>query len=554
MTIMIKIRNKKFIIFILLVMLLPSISVFSITFRNDPQGFRVEHTKIYPSAEIIHDDEPWLENSDFSSTSYWFSSKEGDLSDTEAFISNGQANFNITGDKRTFSEISGTPTAVYWQNATNPAFPILPDYYGIDQYGCEANHTWIDPTDPEQAPSIHWERNITMPVNMSDYVITSASVSAVYNASVTTSPGGASTPNDFYGVDTPNDTVPQPGDYDSARFYVLISDLGGNEIYEIAWYQTVDLGQDDPEISNITDSFMEKVVEETLIFYLTSLFERDNYQFKVILGIRIKCIDNFNYDRDRWNSLRIKSCDLNFTYEKKIDQFTKVSWNQVGDSLSGENIQITDANLRFRYKIDQPWPTSSSPNSEIRLLLNGNAHEETIRLSLANETFKDAKLGGFNVTTLILLNINIQTSIQINIANEFLLNRTITISIDEVYLDISYIEITPFFFGEPGIFRLLLIIAAIAGGLVGSYFILYQRIFKYPLPVRKVRKYRRTLNKTEDPKTSITTQEAAFNKLYNKEFGKSSKLLKYKSPEKAETGKIEKIPEISKLEPSGGES
>jgi hypothetical protein len=299
---------------------------------------------------------------------------------------------------------------------------------------------------------------------------------------------------------------------------------------------------------------MEKVVEETLIFYLSSLFERDNFQIKVILGIRIKCIDNFNYDRDRWDSLRIKSCDLNFTYEKKIDQFTKISWNQEGDSLSGANIQITDANLRFRYKIDQPWPTSSSPTSEIKLLLNGNSHEETIRLSLANETFKDAKLGGFDVTTLVLLNIKIQASIQIYIANEFLLNRTITISIDDVYLDISYIEITTVFFGEPEIFRLLLILAAVAGGLVGSYFILYQRIFKYPLPVRKVRKYRRTLNKSKDPKKSITTQEAAFNKLYSKESGKSTRLLKSKSPEKGAGGKIEKISKISKIDSSGGES
>ena len=554
MKVMVKIRNEKFIIVIILAILLPSIGVFLIDSHNNPRETTTESTKIYTSAEIIHDDEHWLENSNFDSDSYWNSSKEGDVTDTEAYISNGQANFNITGDKRTFTNISGTPTSDKWENVTNPAFPILPDYYGIDQYGCEANHTWIDPTDPEQAPSVHWERNINMPVDMSDYVITSASISAVYNASVTTSPGGAPTAQPYYGVDSRDDPVDQPGDYDSARFYVLISDLGGNETYELAWYQTVHLGQDSPEISNITDSFMENVVEETLIFYLTSLFERDSFHFKVILGIRIKCIDNFNYDRDRWDSLRIKSCDLNFTYEKKIDQFTKVSWSQEGDSLSGENIQITDANLRFRYKIDQLWPTSLSPTSEIKVLLNGNSHEETIRLSLANETFQDAKLGGFDVTTLVLLNIEIQASIQIYIANEFLLNRTITISIDDVYLDISYIEITTVPIGEPEIFRLLLILAAVAGGLVGSYLILYQRIFKYPVPVRKVRKYRKTLNKSEDPKRSITTKEAAFKKLYNKEIGKSTGLLKSKSPEKAAEGKIENISKISKLDSSGGES
>ncbi|GAH95525.1 unnamed protein product, partial [marine sediment metagenome] len=34
---------------------------------------------------------------------------------------------------------------------------------------------------------------------------------------------------------------------------MLISDLEDNEKHEVAWYQTIDLGQDSvPEISNIT--------------------------------------------------------------------------------------------------------------------------------------------------------------------------------------------------------------------------------------------------------------------------------------------------------------
>ncbi|MHA1376087.1 MAG: hypothetical protein ACTSR7_17555 [Promethearchaeota archaeon] len=499
--------------------------------------------------EIPHERE-WLENRSFNlPIEPWFYNIEGDSSDVNATFSPDQADIEITGDQGYFSEISGTPTSEDWLNVTNPAFPALPDYHGIDDYGCEVNHTWIDPDDPIQSPSVHWQRNITMPVNMADYVITSASISAVYNASVTASPGGAGSPNDYYGVDTPNDTVAQPGDYDTARFYVLISDFENNEIYEIAWYQTIDLGQDSPEISNITDSLMDTVVQEALIFYLTSLFERDNYHFKVTLGIRIKCVDNFNYDRDRWDSLRIKSCNLSFSFVKKINQFTSVSLNQIGNNITGENIHITGANLKFNYKIDQLWSTDLSPNSEIQILLNNNSHEETLKLNLATTDFHEAKQGGFNVTKLILKNVNIGLSIQVYLADDFLLNRSIVISINDVSLIISYIEIHSDLLSEPEIFRLLSIISIIAGGIVATYFVLYQRILKYPLPVRKVRKYRKTLD-FSDPKSKITNQKEAIDIAYKKELGKSSKLMKQKSISVEKTEKMvkkeishEKIPE-----------
>ena len=500
----------------------------------------------------------WLENRSFNlPIDPWFSSIKGDTTDVNTSESAGQADYEILGDIRYFSEISGTPTEQDWLNLTNPAFPSLPDNYGIDQYGCWANHTWIDPDDPIQAPSIHWEQNISMPVDMSDYAITSASISAVYNASVTTSPGGAGVPNDYYGIDTPSDTVEQPGDYDTARFYVLILDFGNNEKYEIAWYQTIDLGQDDPEISNITDSLMNNVVEEALIFYLTSLFERDCFHFKITLGIRIKCIDNFNYDRDRWDSLRIKSCNLSFTYEKRINQFTSISWNQEGDDISGENIQITGGILKFKYKIDQAWPTILSPNSEIKVLLNNNTHTETIKLSTATANFSEAKQEGFNVSSLILKDVDILLQIQVYLADNFLFNRSITISIDDASLIISYIEVRSDIFSEPDFFRILLIIALITAGLVGTYFILYNRILKFPLPVRKVRKYRKTLD-SGVPKSKITSQKEAIDSVYKKELGKSTKLMKNKTLEneiKSGGGNIEKMTVIkssTKIDIEGG--
>ena len=252
------------VVFILIIIIIPSLN-FSFNFShgneqelNNLQSSRTEYSQAL-----------WMDNPNFTDTSSpWFPAIDGDITDTNTSYSPGQVNYEISGDKMYFNEISGTPLEEDWLNVTNPFFPALPDFHEIDEYGCEVSHTWIDPNDPIQAPSVHWERNITMPVDMSDYRITSASISAVYNASVTTSPGGAGSPNSYYGIDSKDDPVDQPGDYDTARFYVEISDLEDNEIYEIAWYQTVDLGQDSPEIANITDSFMNKVVEEALIFIL----------------------------------------------------------------------------------------------------------------------------------------------------------------------------------------------------------------------------------------------------------------------------------------------
>ncbi len=396
----------------------------------------------------------WLNDTSFDNLTepVWFASYGdlGDKSDVAAMLDdNHYANLTVIGDNGTFSDILGTPnstSSLGWINVTNPAFPAPPDFQEIDEYGCEINHLWIDPADPVQSPSAHWENNITMPINMSDYIITSASVSAEFNASVATL-SGSGDPN--YGIESRNDSLTLSGDYsrdyDKARFYVLISDLEDNEVHEIAWYQTVDLGQDlvSPEIASIPDTLMNTIVEEALIFYLTSLFERDNLHFKITLGIRIQCIDNYQFDRDEWISLRIKSCNLTFNYEKRIDQFTSVSWNQDADKLgdiSPEIVVLNEAILNFKYKIDQNW-TESSPNSELKILINNNPHTETVKLSTANESFQEGKIDGFDVTPLITDDINV--SIQLFLADEFKLDRNITISIDDVELNITYTIIFP---------------------------------------------------------------------------------------------------------------
>ena len=521
--------KRKFYLYFFLILLLIILNSFVFCLDLHQNANYTDNNKIIKSSTTIPSGGLWVKNPSFTdSVEHWFPQKEGDITDVDTSFTPGQANFEILGDQGIFSEISGTPSSQDWVQTINPFFPILPDNVTIDDYGCKAAHLWQDPADTNQTTSVNWERIITMPVDMSDYEITHASISAVFNATVTASPG------DNYGIDTPLDTVPQTGDYDSARFYVLISDLDRNEIYEIAWYQTVDLGKDSAgSYDYITDMFMDTVVEETLKFYLSSLFKRDNFNLKFSLGIRIRCVDNYNLDSDRWNSLRIKSCSLNFTYEKKIDQFTKVSWNQEGEDISGENTYITNSFLKFKYKIVQPWPELLSPNSEIRILINNNTHVETIKLKSATTGFQEAKADGFNLTSLILKDVKILLSIQILLADEFLLNQTLTVSIDDVYFYIFYIIILEDILSEPGYFRTLMIIAAVAATLIGGYFILYQRILKYPIPVRKVRKYRKTLNHEYPPARSITSRDSAFNKVFKKETSKTSKLLKLSTTEKS---------------------
>ncbi len=528
-------RKKKIILYLFCITALILLNALIIQFNQNQNLQYSEIDRKLKSSTAIPTGGLWVDNPGFSGTYQpWFPQKEGDLTDVNTSYTPNQANFEILGDERAFSEVSGTPTSQDWVQNLNPLFPVLPDNVTIDEHGCKASHLWQDPDDTNQTTSVHWEQIITMPVDMSDYVITSASVSAVFNASVTTKPGGAGVQNSNYGIDAINDTYPQTGDYDSARFYVLISDLLGNEIYEIAWYQTAYLGQDEfPEISYIADSFMNRVLEEALIFYLTSLFDRDNFHFKVTLGIRIKCVDNWNYDNDKWDSLRIKACDLTFDYKKKIDQFTKISWNQEGEDISGENKIITNSFLTFKYKIDQSWPELLSPNSEIRILLNNNTHPETIKLKSAITEFQEAKVDGFNLTSLVLKDVDILLSIQIFLADEFLLNQTLTISIDDAELWIYYLIILGDITGEPGYFLWLMIIAAIAATLIGGYFILYQRILKYPIPIRKVRKYRKTLNNESAPAKSITSRDSAFNKVFKKETSTTSKLLKLSTTEKS---------------------
>lgn len=501
------------------------------------------------SSEIPHR-EQWLDNSNFDDQTSWIDIEEGDPSDVDAFISQGYGNYLIIGDsgaKRIDEPLNNGD----WTDFNNPKFPISPDTNGSDSRGLFVTHEWDEGVDQTRnTPSIHWKSNVSMPVNMSDYIITSAFLEVIFNATVTAKGSnplqphinGIERPGDYTeGFNPPADTQFGIGDF--ATFYVLISDVENNNVFQVALNQTTDLGQDSPEVNNYTDTPLEVIPEEVLITYLSSILENDNFNFTITLGIDIYCEDNeYNVDIDTWNSLIIRSFNLTFTYKKKINQFSSISWQQTGEDISGENIQITNARLNFEYKINQTWPLISSPNSDIRVLINNKQYVETIKLSRATDSFQEAYPGNIDVTSLISKDINISLTIQVYLADEFGLSEDILISIDNVFFEISYIEIISDIFSEPVIFRMLVIVASLISLTIGGYLFAYQRVLKYPKPVRKVRKYRRTLRKN-NPSVEIIGQKRAFANEYKRELHATSSLLRGKPSEK-----ITRVEDISKVE------
>ena len=529
MRILLKLNKRLFLHVILAIIIVsfafPSINSFNLLNRETD-------LKLKTSETIEHLNELWLENPsfDYPIGPTWFSTREGDLTDVNSSTNSGYVNYDILGGFGSFSNVTNTPTTTDWKEFNNTYF-ILPDgTHEINQNGCEASHEFQETFDQSRnRPSVHWRRNVTTPLDMSDYIITNASLSAIVNGSADTN------------LETPNDDLSFDGAgyfatyYDYARFYIKFSNLDYTNLYEVAYYQTVDLGtgnqtrQDTGVIDYLNDTIMTAIDEPTLIFYLTKALEADPYNFGITLGIDIYCEDNYNQaDRDNFYSLLIKSVNLTFTYEKKIDQLTSVSWEQEGQEINGTNVEILKSNLKFKYKINELWPVSLSPNSEIRIYINDKQHSETIKLSNANTTFQDAKEFGFDLFEITFPYEVINFSIQVFLADEFGLDNIITISIDDVFLEISYKEtiIDPNPIPEPLIFTILLIIAIIAAACVGGYFIAYYKLLRFPKSVRKVRKYRSTLKRGKNPSTNITPRKEGFGLKYKKELTRTSKYLK----------------------------
>ena len=384
----------------------------------------------------------WINNPTFESPIepgwFWKNGTEGDNSDMNATTSFNQANYEVLGETRTFTVVSGiinSSTSPGWKKFNKTGF-APPDTAEIRSYGCYASHQWED--DANQFPSVQWKTNISIPIDMSDYIITSASLEVIVNASVSDN------------VDTPND-----GAYwdvfaigDSVTFYSQISDLDYNPpIYTVASNKTKYLGQNSPQRLNITDNPLQTVSEIDLITALNSAFEKDptHSNFTLTLGIDIYSEDNIapGPDDDIFDDLIIKTCNLTFVVKKKIDQSTTASWNQVGNTLGSANIQVTDAKFFFKYKVNNTWP-SSAPLSEIIFYINDKSFDEgIIKLTSATTSWKEAKMGGFDVTSLISTGENITVAIEVFLKDTFELDQVYSISIDDVYLNISYTETFP---------------------------------------------------------------------------------------------------------------
>jgi hypothetical protein len=436
--------------------------IFSYNNHNSSYFDLGEQENIQTSAQIS-ETKQWIENPNFTSpiepTWFWKNGTDGDNSDVNATTSTGQANFDILGETGTFTAVSGivnSSTSPGW-NIFNKTGFLPPDYAGIDQDGCLVYHHWDETAGGDSQihnyPAINFRKNVSLGVDMSDYSIKSAVLEIDFNASVDSN---IDTPRDnLDGIENDEDLY-AIGDF--ATFYVLISDIEFTHSYTVAYNRTKYLGQSGvglTSILNITTKLMDTVNEEDLITALNAVLlkDPDHSNFTITLGIDIYSEDNDNSgDHDDWDSLRILNCNFSFTYEKKIDQSTQLSWNQVGNKITGSSVQILDANFNFKYKVNNTWPTSA-PLSELRFYINNKSFDlGIIKLSSATTSFQEATSGGFNVTDLISPNINISVSIEVFLKDTFELDEVYRISIKDVYLNISYIKTFPDYGSELQLF------------------------------------------------------------------------------------------------------
>ncbi len=174
--------SKKVTIFLAILVSISLSWTFLNTYSIHSKYYLTSESKINLKTSEVKNSTQWLNDPSFDSNNeYWTPISEGDTTDVNASIHSGQAEFEILGDKRTYSLIADPPLAMNWSERNNPEYPNRPQVYGITSDGCRVSHLYNDQTAITH-PSIHWERNISLPVNMSDYIITSASIDVVVNA------------------------------------------------------------------------------------------------------------------------------------------------------------------------------------------------------------------------------------------------------------------------------------------------------------------------------------------------------------------------------------
>jgi len=543
----IKKRNNKKYIYISMMIFLTftifSLSIYS-TYQINYQSYIQDKIFLSTDGGILGQwfteshQKQWIDNPDFDNSLGWISEYGGDVTDVTADISGGHANFHVIGEAYTTTLISGTPnssTSQNWYNTTNPEIPVYPTQgHRIDESGCFASHYWAEhlgtTTNAYQKTSVHWEKVITTPYNMSDYIINTASLSILVNATAKAYTGGNNDDEwSWEGVEVYGDTYARFYEGDYIKFYVRLSNVNKDVNYKVANYQTSTLGQDgliNGTYDFLNDTSFEADDMEDLIFYLNQVLENGDFQnFIITLGIEFNCEDNQVTDLDEFTAAYIKSCNFTISYVKKVNQLTSASWKYRGNQIDNKGgvVKVTDAKLSFDFKIDKTWLTNSSPNSELRIVINKLDHTETIKLSNANLTLNPARDNGFDITRLIPAYEEINISIQLFLADEFQLSENYTITIDNVNLNLSY---DLFFEAQLNLlYQILLALAIVASSLLSFYYIYYRRVLRFPKSIRKLRKFRKSLNKENPPDVQIVKRNRAFQDQYKKEVKTTSRVL-----------------------------
>lgn len=414
------------------------------------------------SKQLINDST--IEES-YSSTPWSDTIEEDSNDDFNTSISSEFLNYQLIGDTDSFSldeTVINNTEYTNWTAVKNPDFPAFPEWpdngehydysnpyaqtadfsdsYGIDEHGVWTNHSWYE--SPKQTPSVNWVENFTTDVNMTEYEIIDVDISSTVNGSCIAD-GGAYSGNIEVEGDTNNEAT-QSVTYDYVYFYVNIADLSRNIEYTLADYKTSELGLSNATL-DITDieKQMEPVILDNLKFYLSQVLAVDGHNFSLILGIDIVCEDSRSSDIDVWNMLRIKNLNFSFTYVKKIEQASFAAWEQDGykineTSYEMNEIELISANLNFNYVYDDHW-VKDSPNSEFRVVINNITHTETIKLSNGTIVPQEVLGGkGFDVLDYIDPDEPVEVQIICYIADNFNLDSNLTISIDNITLDVTY--------------------------------------------------------------------------------------------------------------------
>ena len=206
-------------------------------------------------------------------------------------------------------------------------------------------------------------------------------------------------------------------------------------------------------------------------------------------------------------------------------------------------ITLTASKINFQLQIDnlrinvQRIKTNVSGDSIIEILTGKVIH---IEIELTDEDFggtiKDA-----NVTYRWqfgegeLTDTNSDGIYEVDLTSKPVGTYSLTITVDKGDdYNFQRFQITIVIISPPDnflIFFIFLITAILTVIALISYFVLYRTVLRYPKPVRKTRKYRRTLGKTNNPSVKITPRKDSFNASFKEEMATSSKFLKGKPTE-----------------------